>query len=179
MKQLVVLAGPNGAGKSTLAPELIWEALHVSEFVNADVIARGLSAFGPQGVAIDAGRIMLRRLRELAAAGSSFAFETTLAARTYAPFVKGLRASGYYVHLRYVWVRSPELSIQRVGERVRRGGHSIPEETIRRRYAAGVRNFFALYRPLADLWHVYDNSETDHVTLLAWGHTDASISVLE
>ena len=155
---VVILAGPNGAGKSTAAPELLQDELAVSEFVNADVIARGLSAFDPDRVALAAGRVMLARLNELARQRESFAFETTLASRSFAPWLRGLRDSGYAVHLFFLWLSSPELAVQRVAYRVRSGGHDVPADTIRRRYHAGIRNLFSLYQPVVTSWAVYNCS---------------------
>ena len=137
---------------------LLQGALAVDEFVNADVIARGLSAFDPDSASIAAGRIMLARLRELAQQHVSFAFETTLASRTFAPWLQGLRASSYDVHLVFLWLSSADLAIERVADRVRNGGHDIPVATIRRRYDAGIRNLFRLYLPLATSWFLYDCS---------------------
>lgn len=107
---------------------------------------------------MEAGRIMLRRLRELADARASFAFETTLSARTFAPFLRELKAEGYAVHIIYVWLREPALAVERVARRVERGGHFVPDETVRRRYQRGAANFRELYRPLADSWLLCDNS---------------------
>ena len=146
--KIVILAGPNGAGKSTLAPKLLRDFLHLTEFVNADTVAAGLSAFGPAGVAIEAGRIVRNRLRELADEGASFSFETTLATRSFAPWLRELRVRRYEVHLVFVWLVTAELAVQRVNDRVRLGGHAIEEETVRRRYVRGVKNFHKLYRPL-------------------------------
>lgn len=154
---IIALAGPNGAGKSTSGPALLNETLGVRQVVNADVIAQGLSGFAPESVAVTAGRIMLERLRHLAAAEETFAFETTLAGRAYAPWIRGLVRRGYRFHLVFLWLPTPELAIERVADRVRRGGHSIPEATIRRRHEAGLANFFHLYRPLG-WWHLYDGS---------------------
>jgi predicted ABC-type ATPase len=142
---VVMLAGPNGAGKSTAAPALLRDILSVNEFVNADVIAQGLSAFEPERAAPAAGRIMLARLRELARQRESFAFETTLASRSFAPWIAGLKSEGgYKFRLVFLWLPSPEAAVARVAERVRAGGHDVPEATIRRRYAAGLKNFFTL-----------------------------------
>ena len=165
----VVLSGPNGAGKSTAAPALLKGALGVTEFVNPDMIAQGLSAFEPERVALAAGRIMLTRLRELARRRVDFAFETTLASRRFAPWLAGLRQSGYLVHLVFLWLPNADLAVQRVADRVRAGGHRVPEETVRRRFASGLRNFFALYRPLADTWRVYDASRAAPPRLIARG----------
>lgn len=155
---VVILAGPNGAGKSTAAPELLQGELAVNEFVNADVIARGLSGFDPDRAAIAAGRVMLGRLNELARQRESFAFETTLATRSFAPWLQKLRASGYAVHLFFLWLASPDLAVQRVAYRVLSGGHHVPADTIRRRYRAGIRNLFGLYQPVVTSWAVYDCS---------------------
>ena len=158
---LVILAGPNGAGKSTAAPSLLHGALGVDEFVNADVIARGLSAFDPESVAIAAGRIMLARLRELAAQRTDFAFETTLASRSFAPWLRDLATSGYDIHLVFLWLPSAEFALERVAERVRAGGHDVPVETVRRRCRSGMHNFFSLYEPLVTTWRLYDSSGSE------------------
>jgi predicted ABC-type ATPase len=155
---VVVLAGPNGAGKSTVAPALLHGALAVNEFVNADVIASGLSAFDPESAAIAAGRVMLVRIRELASQRVNFAFETTLASRSFAPWLRQLATSGYAVHLVYLWLPSADFAVERVAERVRAGGHNVPAGTVRRRYAAGLRNLFKLYQPLVSGWVLYDSS---------------------
>jgi len=166
---VIVLSGPNGAGKSTAAPALLKGALGVTEFVNPDVIAQGLSAFAPERVALAAGRIMLTRLHELAHQGVDFAFETTLASRRFAPWLADLRRTGYSVHVLFLWLPSADLAVERVAERVRMGGHAVPEETIRRRYVAGLRNFFMLYRPLAATWRIFDTSQACRPQLIARG----------
>ena len=155
---LIVIAGPNGAGKSTTAPSLLKGTLKVTEFVNADLIAQGLSGFQPEGAIFHAGRVMLERIHYLANKRVNFAFETTLASKTFAPWIKDLRKTGYTFHLVYLWLPNEEFAIDRVTERVRMGGHDVPKETIRRRYHSGIRNFFRLYHPLADTWFFYDNS---------------------
>ena len=123
---VTVLAGPNGSGKTTTSAHLLRDYFDVVEFVNADTIAQGLSAFSVESVALAAGRIMLARLRELAALRVSFAFETTLAARTFAPWLRQLQANGYHFHLFFLWLPTPDLAISRVASRVQQGGHSIP-----------------------------------------------------
>ena len=157
---VVVLAGPNGAGKSTTAPALLQGQLGVAEFVNADTLARGLSAFSPEGAAIEAGRIMLRRLQQLAAQQRDFAFETTLASRTFAPRITEWMQTGSAIHLLFLWLPTPAFALARVQERVRVGGHDVPAATVRRRYRRGLVNFFALYQPLVTTWRFYDNSGT-------------------
>ena len=173
MPNLVVLAGPNGAGKSTAAPVLLRGTLGVTEFVNADVIAQGLSAFDPDRVALAAGRIMLRRLQELARQGVSFAFETTLASRSFAPWIRELLQTGYQFHLVFLWLPNADFAVERVAERVQQGGHDVPEVTIRRRYCAGLSNFFRLYQPLAATWRMYDNSNHAGSRLIAAGQQGA------
>jgi len=153
---VVVLAGPNGAGKSTAAPTLLRGRLGVTEFVNADTIARGLSGFSPEHAAFDAGRIMLAPLRSLATQRRTFAFETTLASRTFAPRLKEWIDSGYMFHLICFWLPNADFATARVHERVRLGGHNVPEETVHRRYVRGLAN--TLYMPLATTWRFHDNS---------------------
>jgi predicted ABC-type ATPase/GNAT superfamily N-acetyltransferase len=155
---VIVLAGSNGAGKTTAARTLLAEELRLLTFVNADVIAQGLAGFDPDTAALQAGRIMLTRLQELATARASFAFETTLAGRWYANWLKELRRQGYDVHLFYVWLASADLAVTRVAERVRLGGHDVPEAKVRQRYGRSVRNFFELYQPIATTWEVYNNT---------------------
>lgn len=166
---VAVLAGPNGAGKSTVAPELLDAYLGIAAFVNADVIARGLAGFDPGRADLAAGRIMLARLRELAAAREDFAFESTLASRSFGPWLARLRADGYEFHLFYVWLRAPALAVERVRRRFESGGHNVPEPDVRRRYRRSAANFFGIYRPLADTWQVFENSDTRGPRLVAHG----------
>jgi predicted ABC-type ATPase len=167
--KVIAIAGPNGAGKTTLAPFLIRDTYGLLEFVNADALALGLSAFNPDSVAFEAGRIMLRRLSTLAAQRVSFAFETTLATRSYTRRLIALRQAGYEFHLIYLWLTSADLAVQRVQERVRLGGHDVAAEVVRRRYVKGRMNFFNLYQPLADTWGVYDNSKINSPLQVAIG----------
>ena len=167
MPHVIVIAGPNGAGKSTIAPAILKDYLGVTEFVNADTIALGLSAFNPEGAAFQAGRVMLQRLHNLATEQRDFAFETTLATRSYARWLKELKGRGYTIHLFFFWLPSTEYAIARVAERVRMGGHDVPVDTIRRRYHAGLRNFFMIHRQLADTWFMFDNSAPDIPVLIA------------
>ena len=169
LPKVVVLAGPNGAGKSTSAAKLLLGVLKVQEFVNADTIAQGLSAFAQERVAFEAGRIMLTRLKELAASRASFAFETTLASRSYAPWLAELRSAGYKVHVVFLWLPSADEAVARVADRVRVGGHNVPEDTIRRRYDAGLTNLLGLYLPLADTWQLVDNSRMSAPRRIAVG----------
>jgi predicted ABC-type ATPase len=166
---LIVIAGPNGAGKSTTAPSLLVDTLKVQEFVNADTIARGLSGLRPDQTALEAGRIMLRRIRQLADDRADFAFETTLASRSFAPWIEKLRESGYFFGLIFLWLPSPELAIARVLDRVHGGGNNVPEETVRRRYQRGLENFFNLYQPLSDRWQIIGNSSSSGPRPIAEG----------
>ena len=140
-------------------------AVGVDEFVNADVIASGLSPFHPERVSMLAGRIMLDRLDELLASGRDFSFESTLSSRSPAVFLKRCRAAGYTVSILFVWLDTPELALERVGNRVAAGGHRVPEDDVRRRYERARQNFLHLYRPLADRWTVCDNSRNERVVL--------------
>ena len=171
--KVIVIAGANGAGKSTLAPLLLRDAFGLMEYVNADTIALGLSAFRPQSAAIEAGRVMLKRLHNLAGQRMTFAFESTLAGRANAAWLAKLKRSGYEFHLLFLWLRSAELAIERVAKRVQMGGHDVPVPVIRRRCRAGLRNFFDVYQPLATSWTMYDTSEASAPRLIATGTADA------
>jgi predicted ABC-type ATPase len=174
---VVVLAGPNGAGKSTAAPLILKDVLGIEEFVNADVIARGLSGFEPERVGLAAGRIMLARLRELARQRIGFAFETTLASRSFAPWLSDLIQTGYQFHLVFLWLPHADMAVARVAARVREGGHDVPEETIRRRYEAGLSNFFRLFQPMTTTWQLCDNSETSGPRPIASGEGPSTLTV--
>jgi len=153
--EIFILAGPNGAGKTTGANLLLPKRLRVSEFVNADEIQRNL---GPGTRPVAAGRVMLRRMRALRDAGASFAFETTLAGRTYVPFLQEAQKAGFVVHLSFLSLRTPELAQSRVSDRVAEGGHDIPPKDVERRFWRGLKNFFGLYQSLANTWSLCDNS---------------------
>lgn len=176
--RVVIFAGPNGAGKSTHA-DAILDALGIPTFVNADYIARGLSGTQTDAVAIAAGRIMLHRLRDLAAARQDFAFESTLSSRSFAPFLAALKASGYRVAIYYFTLDSAPLAVRRVKLRVSLGGHDVPPDVVKRRFARSRANFVQLYAPLADEWAVFDNSSGDHAQLIAESATDNATNVLQ
>lgn len=176
---VIAIAGPNGAGKSTTAPFLLQEALAVSEFVNADAIAAGISAFRPEAVAIAAGRIMLHRMKMLAQMRENFAFETTLASRGFATWLRDLRTSGYLFHIAFLSLPDHELALARVAERVRLGGHNVKEEVIIRRFALGLRNFFQIYRKIADSWQMFDNSDIIEPRLIAFGKAEKTCTVID
>ena len=158
-KHLYIIAGCNGAGKTTASRTILPKSLLVKEFVNADEIAKGLSPFNPEGVAIEAGRLMLELIKYLLSRGESFSIETTLATRSYVKLVRDASKLGYMVHLVYFWLNSPQLAVERVAERVSEGGHNIPYDVILRRYSKGVDNLFKLFMDEVDIWVIYDNSQ--------------------
>jgi predicted ABC-type ATPase len=161
MPSLYVMGGANGSGKTTLALTLLPRFLQIFEFVNADAIAAGLSPLNPESMAMQSGRLMLERLQTLAEAGVDFAFETTLAARTFARFIESCKTRGYTINLIYLWLPSADLAVERVAKRVASGGHNIPVEVVRRRYEQGLKNLTELYLPIADGWMIFDNSVED------------------
>ncbi len=177
MPNVVVIAGPNGSGKSTTAPKLLRDTLKVEEFINADVIASGLSAFAPDRAAFPAGRIMLQRMKALAELRENFALESTLSSRSLAPWLLKLRTNGYVVHLIFLWLVDANLAVKRVTERVKTGGHGIPEEIVRRRYSRSIGNFFNIYRPIADSWLMLDNSLQDSPKPIAWRNVGGPIQI--
>jgi len=157
---LYIIAGCNGAGKTTASFTILPEMLKCKEFVNSDEIAKGLSPFNASNiaVAVEASRIMYRRVKELISVSETFAMETTLATRSVVNLIREAQREGYFVTLLFFWLNTPELAIERVKMRVAAGGHDIPEETIRRRYDAGIHNLFELYIPICDYWMITDNS---------------------
>ena len=167
-KKIIIIAGPNGAGKTTFAREFLPKEATCPHFVNADLIAAGFSPFAPELAAIKAGRLMLQTILSLARNGDSFAFETTLSGRGYARHIREWRAAGYHVKLFYLLLPSPEMAIARVAERVRQGGHHVPDATVRRRFEAGWRNFERVYRDAVDTWVLYNNAGREP-KLIDWG----------
>ena len=155
---LYVIAGCNGAGKTTASFTVLPEKLKCREFVNADEIAAGISPFNPEGVAIQAGRLMIDRIIQLLKDGETFAFETTLATRSYVKLIQQAKKRGYFVTLLFFSLSTSEQAQRRVAQRVSMGGHNIPEDVIVRRYEAGLQNLFQLYMPVCDYWTLYDNS---------------------
>jgi predicted ABC-type ATPase len=157
-KKIVVIAGPNGAGKTTFAREFLPREADCPDFINVDLIAAGLSPFDPDRAALRAGRLMLQEIGRRVHAGESFAFETTLSGRNYARLIPRWRAAGYYVKLIFLSLPTADLAVERVMARAAQGGHNVPEEVVRRRFDAGLRNFENLYRSLVNMWVVYENS---------------------
>ena len=156
---LYIIAGCNGAGKTTASFTVLPEMLGCREFVNADEIAAGLSPFNPEGVAIQTGRLMIDRIIYLLKEGETFAFETTLATRSYVKLIRQAQKRGYFVTLLFFSLSTPEQAVARVAKRVAMGGHDIPTDVIYRRYEAGLSNLFQLYMPVVDNWSLYDNSD--------------------
>ena len=159
-KRILIIAGPNGAGKTTFATEFLPYEAECPTFINADLIAAGLNPFQPERSAIRAGRMMLAMIRDYVSSGESFAFETTLSGRGYARMIPRWQARGYQVLLYFLRLPTPEMAVARVGLRVKEGGHHVPEDVVRRRHAAGWRNFQQVYRDVVDDWILYDATGT-------------------
>lgn len=176
-KNLYIIAGCNGAGKTTASFTILPEILNCKEFVNADEIAKGLSPFQPESVSFEAGRIMLNRINELMKSNGNFAFETTLATKSYKPKILFAQEKGYNVTLLFFWLQNVELAIERVRIRVQEGGHNIETEIIRRRYVNGIKNLFNIYLPIADEVMIFDNSEIKN-ELIAEKTIDSEIDIL-
>ena len=157
--QLYIIAGPNGCGKTTFATEFLPNYADCPTFINADTIARGLSGFSPNAVALKAGRILLEQIETYASKRIDFAFETTLSGMNYLSRFKDLKKSGYTLHLFFLWIPDVKLSLARVADRVKMGGHTIAEKVVRRRFHKGIKNFFKYYRQVFDSWMLFDNSE--------------------
>ena len=165
LPKLYIIAGCNGAGKTTASFTILPEVLGCKEFINADEIAKGLSPFQPESVAVQAGRIMLARMDELLQKGETFAFETTLATKSYKQKIEWAQANGYEVTLLFFWLDSPNIAKERVAQRVAEGGHNIPLETIERRYYNGIANLFTIYIDMVDICYIFDNSEGERTPI--------------
>ena len=164
-KQLYIIAGCNGAGKTTASFTILPEVLDCKEFINADEIAKGLSPFQPESVAMQAGRIMLARMNELLQKGETFAFETTLATKSYKQKIEWAQTNGYEVTLLFFWLCNVAMAKERVAQRVAEGGHSIPSQTIERRYYNGITNLFTIYIDMVDICYIFDNSEGERTPI--------------
>jgi predicted ABC-type ATPase len=167
-RRIIIVAGPNGAGKTTFAREFLPHEADCPIFINADLIAAGLSPFRPEAAAVRAGRLLLSEIAAKVERRESFAFETTLAGRGYARSIPRWRAMGYHVKIIFLSLPAVEIAVARVAARVAQGGHDVPETAIRRRFRSGFDNFHRLYRPLVDAWVLYNNSGAAPV-LLEWG----------
>jgi len=165
LPKLYIIAGCNGAGKTTASFTILPKILGCKEFINADEIAKGLSPFQPESVAVQAGRIMLARMDELLQKGATFAFETTLATKSYKQKIEWAQANDYEVTLLFFWLDSPNIAKKRVAQRVAEGGHNIPLETIERRYYNGIANLFTIYIDMVDICYIFDNSEGERTPI--------------
>ena len=175
-KNLYIISGPNGAGKTTASYTVLPKILNCREFVNADEIARGLSPFNPEGMAVEAGKLMLQRISELLQKEESFSIETTLSTRSDYRLVEKAHRKNYDVTLLYFWLKSPDQAAERVAERVAKGGHDIPKDVIVRRYWKGLNNLFHIYMPIVDTWILVNNSETPR-TIIATGGKEQSVQI--
>jgi predicted ABC-type ATPase len=155
---LYIIAGPNGAGKTTFARKFLPQYAECLEFVNADLIAGGLSPFAPERAAILGGRLMLEQIHSLAERGLDFGFETTLSGKTYVKLLQDMRKGRYLIHIFFLWITNVKLALERIELRIRNGGHHIPESIVRRRFDRSLPNFLHFYKPLADSWAIFDNS---------------------
>ena len=167
MAKIIIIAGPNGAGKTTFARTFLPREAQCLRFINADLIAAGLSPFAPEVEALKAGRLMIKEIEDCVKHGESFAFETTLAGLSYVGRIRQWRSLGYIVSLYFLSLPTPETAISRVAERVRQGGHAIPEAVIRRRFAAGLHNFETIYTQEVDIWAKFNNVG-DQPILIEW-----------
>ncbi len=177
-KNLYIIAGCNGAGKTTASFTVLPEMLDCKEFVNADEIAKGLSPFNPEGVAIQAGRLMIERVLYLMREGETFAFETTLSTRSYVKLVEMAQKQGYFVTLLFFSLATPEQAVKRVAKRVSQGGHNIPTDVVYRRYASGLKNLFQMYSQIVDFWAFFDNSDVPS-RKIAYGWKSGQTTILE
>ena len=158
-KNVYIIAGPNGSGKTTFAKKFLPNYADCTNFINADLIAQGLSPFSPSLAAMKAGRLVLKEIQELADKGANFAFETTLSGKTYLSFLKALKNKDYQIHLFFLWIPSLNLALERIKDRVASGGHDVPAVDVRRRFRRSIENFLSVYKPLLDSWMLFDNSE--------------------
>lgn len=180
-KKILMIAGPNGAGKTTMALELIRSCSMLYEFINADEIARGLAPKHPESVVLTASKLMIKRLKELLDANQSFAFETTASGTNYVKHLKSAKAKGYEISLTFLWLSKPEEAVRRVAQRVKQGGHHVPEESVVRRYYSGIKNLILHYLPLADEALIMDNSSKEEASrrVIARKNKNDSIDILD
>lgn len=158
-RNIYIIAGPNGSGKTTFAKKFLPEYAKCTNFVNADLIAQGLSPFSPRAAALKAGRLVLEQIRSLADKNLDFAFETTLAGKSYVSFLKRLREKSYSINLFFLWIPNVELALSRIKDRVASGGHDVPAIDVKRRFHRGLYNFFKYYKPLTDTWLLFNNAD--------------------
>lgn len=159
-KNVYIISGPNGSGKTTFAKKFLPEYIKCPNFINADLIAQGLSPFLPQTAAIKAGKLVLSQIHEFSEMGVDFAFESTLAGKSYVNLCKILKAKDYKLHLFFLWIPNAELAIARIKDRVTEGGHNVPNQDVKRRFRRSIFNFFKLYQPLLDSWMLFNNASS-------------------
>ncbi|MFH1823661.1 MAG: zeta toxin family protein [Candidatus Firestonebacteria bacterium] len=159
-KNIYIIAGSNGSGKTTFAKKFLPDYAKCLNFINADLIAQGLSPFSPRIAAMKAGRLVLEQISNFTDRNLDFAFETTLSGKSYVNLFKRLRKRGYSLHIFFLWIPTPELAIGRIKDRVVEGGHNVSAEDVRRRFYRGIHNFLRLYSPLLNSWMLFDNSGT-------------------
>ena len=159
-KNVYIIAGPNGSGKTTFASTFLPEYAKCDRFINADLIATGLSPFSPQQAAIKSGKLVLGQIKEYSESGVDFGFETTMSGVTYLKYFKMLKEKGYKIHIFFLWIPSTQLAIARVKDRVVQGGHNVPIADIKRRFERSTEKFFKQYRLLADKWILFNNAES-------------------
>jgi predicted ABC-type ATPase len=164
-KNVYIIAGSNGSGKTTFARSFLPDYVKCNNFVNADLIAQGLAPFEPRSAAIKAGKLVLSQIDGFASSGVDFAFETTLSGKSYSELLNRMKKKGYRLHIFFLWIRSPELAVSRVKDRVAEGGHHVPTEDIRRRFVRGIENFFKMYEPIVDSWMVFNNEGSEPVLI--------------
>jgi len=172
-----IIAGPNGAGKTTFAREFLPHYADCRTFINADLIAQGLSPLSPDAAAFRAGRLMLEEIQRLADSGRDFGFETTLSGRTYISLLGELAQRGYAMHLFFLWLPSTRFALSRIRNRVRKGGHDVPVQIVRRRFERSIHNFFVQYRAIVHSWILFDNSGTVPNVIAAM--RDGEISIMQ
>lgn len=164
-RNVYIIAGPNGAGKTTFAVTFLPAYAKCSNFINADLIAAGLSPFSPRTVALKAGKLVLEQIHQFAAKGMDFAFETTLSGKLYVNLLKSLKTKGYRIHLFFLWIPNSGLAISRIKNRVAEGGHDVPAEDVIRRFNRSIANFFRLYQPLSDSWLLFNNAGSNPILI--------------
>lgn len=158
-KNVYIIAGPNGSGKTTFARKFLPDYAKCPNFVNADLIAQGLSPFSPRAAAIKAGRLVLEQIHNLADKNVDFAFETTLSGKSYVSFLNELKEKSYSINIFFLWIPNAELALNRIKDRVASGGHDVAAVDVKRRFHRGIDNFFKYYKPLSDTWLLFNNAD--------------------
>lgn len=179
IKNIYIIAGPNGSGKTTFARLFLPKYIHCPRFVNADLIAQGLAPFEPRAAAVKAGKLVLQQIYEYGRLGVDFSFETTLAGKSYVRLLQTFKSQGYLLHLFFLWIPSPELALARIKDRVAEGGHDVPPDEVRRRFARGIRHFFHLYQPLLDTWMLFDNSGPKPIIIAKKERTRTQMTIVD